>query len=99
MEISQEYHTPVGIFNHIQLRCEPSIRLILTGQCNLACDFCIYKIKNNFSPEIKSSTFRIMQPSEQIASTLTKLNSQLNYNIAHLTGGEPTTSKKLTPNC
>lgn len=83
MEIYQEYHTPVGVFNHIQLKCEPSIRLVLTGYCNLACDFCIYKIKDHYIPEIKSSTFRIMEPTEHLSSTLMKLNTYLNYKIAH----------------
>ena len=89
------YKTPVGCFDEILLEEEKSLRLILTGKCNLACEFCAYKIEDFYSPEINSPDFMEMRPTEKLRDTLAKMKESLNYNIVHLTGGEPTLSKDL----
>lgn len=89
------YQTPVGCFKKILLTEEKSLRLILTGKCNLACEFCIYKTKKFYSPEIHSSNFIEMRPTAALKNVLHVMKKNLNFNIVQLTGGEPTLAKNI----
>lgn len=93
--LKQKYQTPVGCFKKILLTEEKSLRLILTGKCNLACEFCIYKTKKFYSPEIHSSNFIEMLPTAALKNVLQVMEKSLNFNIVQLTGGEPTLAKNI----
>lgn len=91
----RKYSTPVGNFKQILLDEEKSLRLVLTGKCNMACEFCIYKIKDFYSPEIHSPEFIEMQPTRDLYDALEKMKNELNFNVVHFTGGEPTLSENI----
>lgn len=93
--LKQEYKTPVGCFKKIKLDEEKSLRLVLTGRCNLACEFCIYKIRDFYSPEIHSPNFIEMRPTGALKNTLLTMRKELGFDIVQLTGGEPTLAKNL----
>lgn len=93
--LRQKYQTPVGCFKKILLAEEKSLRLVLTGQCNLACEFCVYKTKNFYSPEIHSPNFIEMRPTAALKKVLRVMKKSLNFNIVQLTGGEPTLAKNI----
>ena len=93
--LNKKYLTPVGCFKKILLNDEKSLRLILTGKCNLACEFCIYKVKDFYSPEIHSPDFIEMRPTKSLKNVLKAMKKSLGFNIVQLTGGEPTLAKNL----
>lgn len=93
--IKQKYQTPAGCFEKILLTEEKSLRLVLTGKCNLACEFCIYKIKGFYSPEIHSPAFIEMRPTVALKKILRAMKKSLGFNIVQLTGGEPTLAKNI----
>lgn len=95
MNSKTNYKTPVGDFNQVELEDEKSLRFVVTGKCNLACEFCIYKIKDFYSPEIHSDKFIEMTPSTNLTNMLNELYDQLGFDTVHLTGGEPTLAKNL----
>lgn len=94
-KLKQHYATPVGEFEEVILDEEKAFRIILTGNCNLACEFCAYKIRDFYSPEVHSDSLIEMRPTKDLEKILIELKSRLNYNIVHLTGGEPALAKKI----
>lgn len=94
MELLKEYKTPIGCFNKILLDEERSLRLVVTGECNLSCEFCAYKVKDFYSPEVHSSAMIEMRPTKELRTVLIRLKG-LGYNIVHLTGGEPTLAENI----
>lgn len=94
--LTQKYLTPVGCFKKILLDEEKSLRLVITGRCNLACEFCAYKIRDFYSPEVHSPKFTEMQPTKKLENLLVKMKKNLGYNIVHLTGGEPTIAQNIS---
>jgi len=93
--LTQKYLTPVGCFQKILLDEEKSLRLVITGRCNLACEFCVYKIRDFYSPEVHSPKFVEMNPTKKLKNLLEKMKKHLGYNIVHLTGGEPTIAQNI----
>lgn len=93
--LNKKYQTPVGSFKKIILDEERSLRFILTGRCNLACEFCVYKIRDFYSPEIHFNEFTEMCPSKKLIKTLKLMRDKLGYNIVHFTGGEPTVATNI----
>jgi len=93
--ISQTYETPIGVFDKVQLEEERSLRLVLTGRCNMACEFCVYKIRDFYSPEIHSPEFIEMRLTKELSDTLEKMKNIHHFSIVHFTGGEPMLSKDI----
>ncbi|TAL47193.1 radical SAM protein [archaeon] len=96
LKLRRPYATPVGQFDEVVLDEERSLRLVLTGNCNLACEFCAYKVKDFYSPEVHSERFVEMEPRYELRKLLKEMRRNLNYDIAHLTGGEPGIAKHLS---
>jgi len=93
--LERTYITPVGKFEEVVLDEERSLRLILTGACNLACEFCAYKVKDFYSPEVHSNKLVEMRPTSELRELLREMKRHLNYDVAHFTGGEPSIAKHV----
>ncbi len=95
----QKYSTSVGEFEKIVLENETSLRIILTGRCNLKCEFCIYRKENFNSSEVESSELIDFDYSKEMLDLFSYMRENFGYNTVHLTGGEPTLCKEIKGIC
>ena len=97
--LNQKYRTPFGSFEKIVLENEPTLRMIMTGRCNLNCEFCVYKKENFNSSEVKSDELVDFSYSDELIEMYEIMRTKYNYTTIHLTGGEPTMCNDLKNIC
>lgn len=97
--LDKKYKTPFGFFDKVVLENEPTLRMVLTGKCNLNCEFCIYRKGAENKSEVESDNIIDFEYSDELMEIFKHMKENHEYITIHLTGGEPTMCKDLKNIC